>query len=158
MVKNLEIGDLAPDFELPIEGEGVVALKALRGKPVALYFYPKDDTPGCTAEVAGFNALRAEFEAAGVALIGVSPDSAASHAKFKRKHDFAVPLAADESRSAIEAYGVWREKKLWGRTFMGVERTTFLIDRTGRIVMIWRKVRVPGHASEVLDAARTAGR
>jgi peroxiredoxin Q/BCP len=154
MVKNLDIGDAAPAFELPADGGGVVSLAALRGKPAVVYFYPKDDTPGCTAEAVAFDALRAEFEAAGAALIGISPDEVASHARFKRKHGLSLTLGADEARAAVEAYGVWREKSLWGRKFMGVERSTFLIDREGRIARIWRKVRVPGHAAEALSAVK----
>lgn len=153
MVKNLDIGDAAPDFELPADDGRSLSLQALRGKSVALYFYPKDDTSGCTAEAIAFNALRDNFAAAGAVVIGVSPDSAASHAKFKRKHDLSLALAADEAKATLEAYGVWREKSMYGRKFMGVERTTFLIDRQGRIARIWRKVKVPGHADEVLAAA-----
>ncbi|HEY1943713.1 MAG TPA: peroxiredoxin [Roseiarcus sp.] len=151
MVRNLDIGDAAPDFELPTD-EGDVSLASFRGKPVILYFYPKDDTSGCTAEAVAFNGLRSEFDAAGAAVIGVSPDSAASHAKFRAKHGLSLALAADESKKAIEAYGVWREKSMYGRKFMGVERTTFLIDPNGRIARIWRKVRVPGHAADTLAA------
>ncbi len=151
MVRNLEVCDAAPDFELPTD-EGILSLASFRGNPLILYFYPKDDTSGCTAEALAFQALRGEFAAAGAAVVGVSPDSAASHAKFKRKHALTLPLAADKSRGVIEAYGVWREKSMYGRKFMGVERTTFLIDPEGRIARIWRKVRVPGHAAETLTA------
>ena len=108
-------------------------MQDLKGKPVVIYFYPKDDTSGCTAEAIAFNALRAKFAAAGATVIGVSPDSAASHDKFKRKHDLEIALAADPERSAIEAYGVWKEKSMYGRKYFGVERSTFLIDRNGRI-------------------------
>ena len=152
MVKNLDIGDAAPDFELPADGGRSVSLSRLRGKPIVLYFYPKDDTSGCTAEAIAFNALRDKFDAAGAFVLGVSPDSAASHAKFKRKHDFKLTLAADERRATLEAYDVWRQKSLYGRRYMGIERATFLIDATGRIARVWRKVKVPGHAEEVLAA------
>ncbi|HYA72273.1 MAG TPA: peroxiredoxin [Roseiarcus sp.] len=152
MVKNLDIGDSAPDFELPTDGGGSVSLSALKGKPIVLYFYPKDDTSGCTAEAIAFNALRRKFDAAGAVVLGMSPDSAASHAKFKRKHDLSLTLAADESRATLEAYGVWREKSMYGRKYMGVERTTFLIDADGRVARVWRKVKVPGHAEDVLAA------
>ncbi len=152
MVKNLEIGEAAPDFELPADDGRNVSSRRFRGKPIVLYFYPKDDTSGCTAEAIAFNALRDKFEAAGAVVLGVSPDSAASHAKFKHKHDLSLTLAADESRAALEAYGVWREKSMYGRKYMGVERSTFLIDADGRLARVWRKVKVPGHAEEVLAA------
>jgi len=152
MVKNLDIGDSAPGFELPTDGGGSVSLSALKGKPIVLYFYPKDDTSGCTAEAIAFNALRQKFDAAGAVVLGMSPDNAASHAKFKRKHDLSLTLAADESRATLEAYGVWREKSMYGRKYMGVERTTFLIDADGRVARVWRKVKVPGHAEDVLAA------
>jgi peroxiredoxin Q/BCP len=126
----------------------------LRGKPIVLYFYPKDDTSGCTAEAIAFDALRDKFDAAGAVVLGMSPDSAASHAKFKRKHDLSLTLAADESKATLEAYGVWREKSMYGRKYMGVERTTFLIDAAGRVARVWRKVKVAGHAGEVLAAAK----
>lgn len=155
MVKNLDIGAAAPAFELPIDDGAAISLASLRGRPAVLYFYPKDDTTSCTAEAVAFDALRPEFEAAGAALVGISPDGPASHAKFKRKHRLTLTLAADETKAAVEAYGVWREKTMWGRTFMGVERSTFLIDRDGRVARVWRKVRVPGHAGEVLAAVRT---
>ncbi len=155
MVKNLDIGDMAPDFELPADGDRSVSSNGLRGKAIVLYFYPKDDTSGCTAEAIAFNALRDKFEAAGAVVLGVSPDSVASHAKFKRKHDLSLTLAADEAKTALEAYGVWREKSMYGRTYMGVERTTFLIDAKGRIARVWRKVKVPGHAEDVLATVQS---
>jgi peroxiredoxin Q/BCP len=154
MVKNLDIGEAAPDFVLPGDDGQSLSLGGLKGKTVVLYFYPKDDTSGCTAEAIAFNALREDFRAAGVVVIGVSPDSVASHAKFKRKHGLALTLAADESKGMLEAYGVWREKSMYGRKYMGVERSTFLIDAQGRVARIWRKVKVPGHAEEVLAAAK----
>jgi thioredoxin-dependent peroxiredoxin len=154
MAKELAAGDPAPDFELPTDGGRRSRLADLKGKPAVIYFYPKDDTSGCTAEAIAFNRLRAAFAAAGTAVIGVSPDSAASHDKFKRKHDLTIALAADPERSAIEAYGVWKEKSMYGRKYFGVERSTFLIDRNGRVAKVWRKVKVPGHAEEVLAAAK----
>ena len=154
MVKELVEGDMAPDFELPSDGGGRTHLQVLKGKPVVIYFYPKDDTSGCTAQAIDFNGLRAKFAAAGATVIGISPDSAASHDKFKRKHDLEIALAADPERSAIEAYGVWKEKSMYGRKYFGVERSTFLVDRNGRIAKIWRKVKVPGHAEEVLAATK----
>jgi peroxiredoxin Q/BCP len=154
MVKNLDVGDPAPDFELPADNGRSVAPRRLAGKTIVLYFYPKDDTSGCTAEAIAFNALREEFDAAGAVVLGVSPDSVASHAKFKRKHDLSLTLAADESRTALEAYGVWGEKSMYGRKYMGVERATFLIGPDRRLARVWRKVKVPGHAEEVLSAAQ----
>ena len=153
MSDELAVGDQAPEFELPTDGGGAVSLRGLRGNKVVLYFYPKDDTSGCTAEAIAFNGLRGEFAAAGAVLLGVSPDSPASHAKFKKKHGLAFALAADESKAMSEAYGVWVEKSMYGRKYMGVERTTFLIGADGRIARVWRKVKVPGHAAEVLAAA-----
>jgi thioredoxin-dependent peroxiredoxin len=154
MVKELVEGDMAPNFELPTDGGGRTQLQALKGKQVVIYFYPKDDTSGCTAQAIDFNGLGAKFAAAGATVIGISPDSAASHDKFKRKHDLEIALAADPERSAIEAYGVWKEKSMYGRKYFGVERSTFLVDRIGRIAKIWRKVKVPGHADEVLAATK----
>ena len=154
MASELSAGDRAPDFELPTDGGGHTRLMDLKGKAVVLYFYPKDDTSGCTAEAIAFNGLRGKFAAAGTALIGVSPDNAASHEKFKRKHDLQFALAADPERTAIEAYGVWKEKSMYGRKYFGVERSTFLIGRDGRLAKVWRKVKVPGHAEEVLAAAK----
>ncbi len=154
MAKELDAGDPAPDFALPTDGGGHARLADLKGKAIVLYFYPKDDTSGCTAEAIAFSGLKRQFEAAGAMVVGVSPDSAASHDKFKKKHDLAVALAADPERAAIEAYGVWKEKSMYGRKYFGVERATFLIDRAGRIARIWRKVKVPGHAEEVLAAVK----
>jgi len=154
MARDLSIGDAAPDFALPTDGGGHARLADLRGKAVVLYFYPKDDTSGCTAEAIAFSGLKPKFAAAGAAVIGVSPDSAASHDKFKAKHNLGIALAADPERSAIETYGVWKEKSMYGRKYFGVERTTFLVDREGRIAKVWRKVKVPGHAEEVLAAAK----
>jgi thioredoxin-dependent peroxiredoxin len=154
MAKELDVGDPAPDFTLPTDGGGLARFAELKGKAVVLYFYPKDNTSGCTAEAIAFSGLKDKFEAAGAVVIGVSPDSAASHDKFRKKHDLAVALAADPERTTIEAYGVWKEKSMYGRKYFGVERSTFLIDRKGRIAKIWRKVKVPGHAEEVLAAAK----
>ncbi len=154
MAKQLDVGDPAPDFALPSDGGGRARLADFKGKAVVLFFYPKDDTSGCTAEAIAFSGLKSQFEGAGAAVVGVSPDSAASHDKFKKKHGLAVALAADPERQAIEAYGVWKEKSMYGRKYFGVERSTFLIDRQGRLAKIWRKVKVPGHAEEVLAAAK----
>jgi thioredoxin-dependent peroxiredoxin len=154
MAKELVEGDPAPDFELPTDSEGGTHLKDLKGKAVVIYFYPKDDTSGCTAEAIDFNGLRVKFAAAGATIFGVSPDSSASHDKFKHKHDLRIALVADPERFAIEAYGVWKEKSMYGRKYFGVERSTFLIGRDGRIAKVWRKVKVPGHADEVLAATK----
>jgi peroxiredoxin Q/BCP len=151
---ELSPGQDAPQFELPRDGGGTLTLSALRGKAVVLYFYPKDDTSGCTAEAIDFSALKADFEKAGAVVIGMSPDSAKKHDKFKTKHNLSIDLVADEERKTIEAYGVWAEKSMYGRKYMGVERTTFLIDRDGKIARIWPKVKVSGHAAEVLEAVR----
>ena len=151
---ELTIGDEAPDFRLPRNGGGDISLSDLKGKTVVLYFYPKDDTSGCTAEAIDFSALGAQFEAANTVVIGISPDSVKSHDKFAAKHSLTVMLAADEDRSALEAYGVWKEKSMYGKKYMGVERTTFLLDAEGRIEKIWPKVKVDGHADEVLKAIR----
>ena len=155
MTKELSEGDPAPDFELAADGGGAVRLADLRGKAVVLYFYPKDDTSGCTAEAKAFSELKDKFAAAGAVVVGVSPDSAAVHDKFKAKHALEVALASDPERSAIDAYGVWKEKSMYGRKYFGVERSTFLIDGNGRIAKIWRKVKVPGHAEEALAAVKT---
>jgi peroxiredoxin Q/BCP len=150
----IQDGDKAPDFELATDDGGKLKLSKLKGKPVVLYFYPKDDTSGCTAEAKDFTCLAADFRKAGAEIIGVSPDSVESHRKFHKKHDLKVRLAADEDKAVANAFGVWTEKSMYGRKFMGVERSTFLIDKKGRIARSWRKVRVPGHAAEVLAAAK----
>jgi thioredoxin-dependent peroxiredoxin len=154
MTAQPQAGDKAPDFSLPTGAAGPLRLSALKGSKVVLYFYPTDDTETCTAEAIAFNGLRAEFARAQTEVIGISPDSLASHDKFKRKHKLALTLAADETKAVIEAYGIWQEKTLFGRKYMGVERTTVLIDRKGAIARVWRKVRVRGHAEAVLEAAR----
>ncbi|MEJ7015112.1 peroxiredoxin [Sinorhizobium meliloti] len=148
-------GDVAPEFELPRDGGGSISLAELRGKPIVLFFYPKDDTKACTEEAISFSALAKEFQEAGIALVGMSPDSAKSHDRFTKKHGLTVALGADEDKAAANAYGVWVEKSTYGRKYMGVERTTFLIDRQGVISRVWEKVKVPGHADEVLAAAKT---
>ena len=150
----LDTGDHAPAFTLPGAGGEEISLGALKGRKVALYFYPKDDTSGCTLEAQGFNTLGAAFGEADAVVVGVSPDTVKSHDKFRAKYDLTFPLASDESKAMLEAYGVWVEKSMYGRKYMGVERTTVLIDREGRIARIWSKVKVPGHVEEVLAAAR----
>lgn len=147
-------GDKAPDLELPDETGKPLKLSRLKGKTVVLYFYPKDDTSGCTREAQDFTALIDDFKAAGADVIGVSPDSAASHKKFAGKYDLRVKLVSDEEKTAANAYGVWVEKSMYGRKYMGVDRSTFLIDAKGHIAKSWRKVKVPGHAAEVLEAVR----
>lgn len=151
---ELSTGQDAPEFDLPRDGGGNLSLSELRGKKVVLYFYPKDDTSGCTTEAIDFSRLKPDFESAGAVVVGMSPDSVKSHDKFKSKHDLSVELASDEERKTLEAYGVWVEKSMYGRKYMGVERSTFLIGPDGKIARIWRKVKVPGHANEVLEAAR----
>jgi peroxiredoxin Q/BCP len=151
---DLTAGAMAPDFSLPRNGGGTVSLSDFAGKPVILYFYPKDDTSGCTTEAIDFSALTAEFAKLGATVIGVSPDSVKSHDKFAAKHSLSVVLAADEEHKALEAYGVWKEKSMYGKTYMGVERSTFLIDKSGKVAEVWRKVKVPGHAEAVLKAAQ----
>jgi peroxiredoxin Q/BCP len=151
---KLSEGDKAPAFDLPEDAGGAVSLKSFKGKKLVLYFYPKDDTSGCTAESIAFNGLKAEFETAGAIILGVSPDSVASHVKFKKKHSLDLALASDETKAMLDAYGVWVEKSMYGRKYMGVERTTFLIDGVGKIAKVWRKVKVPGHAEAVLAAVK----
>lgn len=152
----LKDGDVAPDFTLPRDGGGTVTLSAFGPKQVVLYFYPKDDTSGCTTEALDFTRLAEEFAAAGAVVIGISKDSVASHDKFCRKHGLRLILASDVAGATCESYGVWAEKSMYGRTYMGIERTTFLIDGAGRIARIWPKVKVAGHADEVLAAVRGA--
>jgi peroxiredoxin Q/BCP len=150
----LDIGSNAPDFTLPRDGGGTITLSGLRGNPVVLYFYPKDDTSGCTQEAIEFSGLKPQFEKLGAKVIGMSPDPVKKHDKFKTKHDLKIELVADEDKAIIESYGLWVEKSMYGRKYMGVERTTFLIDSDGRIAKVWNKVKVPGHAAEVLEATR----
>lgn len=147
-------GDQAPDFELPTDGGRRFRLSDQRGKTVVLYFYPKDDTSGCTLEAIDFSGRKADFEALDSTVVGVSPDAARLHDKFKDKHRLTIILAADEEKEAARAYGVWVEKSMYGRKYMGVARSTFLIDPSGRIARAWRGVKVPGHVAEVLEAAR----
>ncbi|MCZ4288639.1 peroxiredoxin [Hoeflea alexandrii] len=148
-------GAVAPNLDLPRDGGGNVSLAEMAGKKVVLYFYPKDDTSGCTTEALDFTALAGEFAGAGAVVIGVSPDPVKAHDKFVAKHGLAVILASDEDKTVLEAYGVWKEKSMYGRQYMGVERSTFLIDASGRIARIWRKVKVKGHAQDVLEAVRS---
>jgi peroxiredoxin Q/BCP len=150
---SLEVGDKAPDFTLAADGGGKVSLKALKGKTVVLYFYPKDDTPGCTAEACAFRDQLPDFSKVKAAVVGISRDSVASHDKFKKKFKLSFPLASDEDGKVSEAYGTWVEKSMYGRKYMGIERSTFLIDGNGVIRNIWRKVKVDGHADDVLKAA-----
>lgn len=150
---ELATGDEAPQFSLPVGGD-TMRLTDLRGKIVVLYFYPQDDTKSCTAEAVDFSRLKADFDEAGAVIVGVSPDSLKKHEKFAAKHGLTISLASDEARETIEAYGVWAEKMLYGRKYMGVVRSTFLIAGDGRIARIWRNVKVKGHAEEVLEAAR----
>lgn len=150
---QLKIGDQAPDFTLPRNGGDTLSLRDYRGRNVVLYFYPQDNTPTCTLQAIDFSGKAAAFKKAGAVVIGVSPDSAKSHERFCTKHDLIIPLVADEEHEAVEAYGVWREKKTFGKTYMGVVRSTFLIDRDGRIAAIWDNVRLKGHVDAVLAAA-----
>jgi peroxiredoxin Q/BCP len=150
----LDIGSNAPDFTLPRDGGGTITLSGLRGNPVILYFYPKDDTSGCTQEAIEFSGLKPQFEKLGARVVGMSPDPVKKHDKFKTKHELKVDLVADEDKAIIESYGLWVEKSMYGRKYMGVERTTFLIDSDGKIAKIWNKVKVPGHAAEVLEATK----
>lgn len=153
-MSELAVGDVAPDIELEGDGGNKVSLSALKGKPVVVYFYPKDDTPGCTKEAIAFTEQSDAFAKLGVTIIGLSPDTAAKHDKFIAKHNLAIRLGADTEKEVAEAYGVWVEKSMYGKKYMGVERTTFLVGADGKIAEVWRKVKVPGHADAVLEAAR----
>ncbi len=150
----ISAGDTAPDFTLPVSGGATVTLSALRPRKVVLYFYPKDDTPGCTLEAQDFNARKAAFDGAGTTVIGISKDSVKSHDMFCDKHGLGIILASDERGHTSEDYGVWLEKSMYGRTYMGIERTTVLIDGQGRVARVWNKVSVKGHADAVLEAAQ----
>ena len=148
------VGSPAPDFRLPRDGSGEVSLTDFRGRKLVLYFYPKADTPGCTRESQAFSSLKQAFAAAGTDVLGVSADPVKKQDAFKAKYDLAVTLASDETRKTLEAYGVWAKKSMYGRTFMGITRATFLIGPDGRVARIWPKVKVEGHAQEVLAAAQ----
>jgi peroxiredoxin Q/BCP len=151
---DLEPGDKAPTFDLASDGDGKVSLAGLKGTPFVLYFYPKDNTSGCTLEAQDFTKLAKKFQDLGVAVIGVSKDSIASHDRFKAKQKLKLTLASDPETAVAQAYGVWIEKSLYGRKYMGMDRATFLIDKTAKIRAIWRKVKVAGHAEAVLAAAK----
>ena len=150
---TLEVGDPAPDFTLATDGGGTTALGALKGRKIVLYFYPKDDTPGCTKEACAFRDEIAAFGGLNAEIIGVSKDTVAKHDKFKAKYDLPFTLASDADGAVCERYGTWVEKTLYGRKYMGIERSTFLIDEKGKVRRVWRKVRVPGHVETVLEAA-----
>jgi thioredoxin-dependent peroxiredoxin len=151
---TLAVGDKAPDFTLPTDGGGKISLKSLKGKPVVLYFYPKDDTSGCTAEACAFRDATPDFSRVKTEIVGISRDSVTSHDQFKEKYRLPFPLASDEDGKVCADYGTWVEKSMYGRKYMGIERSTFLIDGKGIIREIWRKVKVPGHAEEVLEAVK----
>jgi thioredoxin-dependent peroxiredoxin len=151
---ELNVGDVAPDFDLPTDGGGRITLSELKGRPFVLYFYPKDDTSGCTSEAKAFSEMRAQFEDAGAPVVGVSKDSPHSHDKFKAKHELTIPLASDETGEMLERYGVWVEKSMYGRKYMGIDRATFLVGPDGAVAQVWRKVKVPGHVDAVLKATR----
>ena len=154
MPKEVKQGDVAPDFDLPTDGDERFSLSGAQGSPVVLYFYPKDDTSGCTLEAMDFTARAPDFAEIGVTVVGISPDTVKKHDAFKKKHGLAIRLVADPERRAIDAYGVWAEKSMYGRKYMGVDRSTFLIDRDGVVARVWRSVKVPGHVDDVLEAAR----
>jgi thioredoxin-dependent peroxiredoxin len=149
-----DVDDPAPDFTLPQSNGDPISLSDLRGQTVVLFFYPRDDTPGCTRESIGFSEQRQAFSDAGAVVFGISKDGISSHEKFSAKHGLEVALLSDENGTVCEDYGVWKEKKMYGKTFMGIERTTVLIGKDGRIARIWPKVKVPGHVDEVLEAVR----
>jgi peroxiredoxin Q/BCP len=151
---SVDAGSPAPDFTMPTDGGGSVTLSALKGRPVVLYFYPKDDTSGCTAQACGFRDQLPDFTGVDAVVIGVSKDSVASHDKFKTKYELPFTLASDKETGVAEQYGVWVEKSMYGRKYMGMERSTFLIDKDGVVRKVWRKVKVPGHVADVLKAVK----
>lgn len=153
----VQVNDMAPEFTLPRDGGEEVSLSQLKGQIVVLFFYPRDDTPGCTKESIGFTQAKDAFAAAGAVIFGVSKDSVASHDKFVAKRDLTVPLLSDEHGSMCEDYGVWKEKSMYGKTYMGIERSTFVIDADGKIAHAWHKVKVPGHVEDVLAAVQEMG-
>ena len=148
------MGEKAPNFKLPRDGGGTVSLADFKGRKLVLYFYPKADTPGCTKEAIDFNALRRAFAKAETDIVGVSADPVRAQEKFRDKHDLAIPLASDEEKKMLTAYGVWGEKSMYGRKFMGVKRTTLLIGRDGRVAQVWENVNIPVHSEAALDAAK----
>lgn len=150
---SVDVGDKAPSFTLPADGGGKVSLKDFKGQTVVLYFYPKDDTSGCTAEACAFRDALPDFSKVDAEIVGISKDPVKKHDKFKEKYELNFPLASDEDGAVCEAYGTWVEKSMYGRKYMGIERSTFLIDGKGVVRNVWRKVKVPGHADEVLKAA-----
>ncbi|MFO7180222.1 MAG: thioredoxin-dependent thiol peroxidase [Pseudomonadota bacterium] len=149
---TIDVGSSAPSFVLKDDAGNVVSSESLRGAPYVLYFYPKDDTPGCTLEACGFRDALPRFAAKGVRVIGVSPDGLESHARFKKKYGLTFPLLSDPEKTLAKAYGVWVKKKNYGREYMGIERSTFLVDRSGKVRQVWRAVRVPGHVDAVLES------
>jgi peroxiredoxin Q/BCP len=155
LAKDLAPGDRAPGFKLKTDGSGEITSASLKGHPFVLYFYPKDDTSGCTKEAIGFTEAKRKFDAAGVEIVGVSKDSPETHDKFKKKYKLKITLGSDPEKKTVDAYGVWVEKSLYGRKYMGLERATFLVDAKGVIRQIWRKVKVPGHVEAVLVAAKS---
>jgi peroxiredoxin Q/BCP len=155
MTAKLSVGGKAPSFKLPRDGGSEVALKDFKGQKLVLYFYPKADTSGCTVEAKDFSRLASAFARAGTAILGVSADPVGKQDKFKAKYDLTIPLGSDETHDMLNAYGVWAKKSLYGRTYMGILRNTYLIDANGKIARIWEKVKVAGHAEEVLAAAKT---
>ncbi len=155
MAKELAPGDKAPAFRVPTDGGEEVSSASLKGTPYVLYFYPKDDTSGCTKEAVAFSEAKRKFAAAGVEIVGISKDSVESHAKFRKKYTLKVTLGSDSELKVANAYGVWVEKSLYGRRYMGLERATFLVDAKGVIRQIWHKVKVPGHVEAVLSAAKS---
>ncbi len=154
MTGSLKIGDRAPDFSLPASGDQTLSLADFKGRKLVLYFYPKDNTPGCTTQAIDFTAAAKAFEAANTAVVGVSADSLKKHDNFITKHQLAIPLISDEDHVALNAYGVWVEKSMYGKKFMGIERATYVISEDGKIAAIWRKVKVKGHIEAVLEAVR----
>jgi len=157
MAAAIEVGGKLPDVELTVPGGGKINLRDFAGKPLVLYFYPKDDTAGCTREAQDFSQHYAEFQSQGAAVLGVSKDTPAKHQKFIDKYSLTVPLASDDRDQAMAAFGAWVEKKLYGKTYMGIDRSTYLFDASGTLVRAWRKVRVPGHVEEVLAALKDLG-
>jgi thioredoxin-dependent peroxiredoxin len=155
MATDLSVGAKAPEFSLPRDGGGTTSLKEFRNRKLVLYFYPKADTPGCTKESIAFSKLQGDFAKANTDILGVSADSVKAQDTFKAKHGLSIPLASDEKREMVKAYGVWGEKSMYGKTYMGITRTTFLIGPDGRIARVWNNVKVNGHSEEVLEAARS---